>query len=415
MSGRVVIPRTPCRSEGAPRARQAEEQAGGLTPPGHVSGARPVAGRPWRTWSTGRPTRTRGPATRPTGPGSSPRSAATRANSWTTSASSASTPTRSTGSRVSWRAERCRARTRPSRFSPRSRWASCRPPGIEKAWSALRNGERGLRLPPMMDAPRKLVFCLGHLLLAAGVFAVACSSARLYYLDTELPVLEGDRRLVVGPGPWPSVPAVLASMDSVPDDLVLTTLKALMELPGAADSCGADGHPLPHASEYCVGVYRTPEDWRVTWPIRKLEVAHSSCGPPFGGVEDADFGRGLPVFGFAHNHPCGLFASSRDLENFPAGKVPSGAWVYVDYGTTPSGELARDSRGKVMPAGGWLATGNYDAPRFYKWNRAGEVFRWNEDKTQWEFQAVCIPQSSSSIARDLALPPKCSPELIDWY
>jgi hypothetical protein len=267
----------------------------------------------------------------------------------------------------------------------------------------------------MIDAQNRLGFCLGSLLLAAGAFAVACSSARLYYLDTELPVLEGDRRLVVGPGPWPNVPAVLASMGSVPDALVLTTLKALMELPGAADSCGADGRPLPHASEYCVGVYRTPEDWRVTWPIRKVRDAHSSCVPPFGGVEDADFGRGLPLFGYAHNHTCGLFASSRDLGNFPTMKLPSGAWVFMSYGTTPRGEVALDSLGRRIPAWGWLATGLRDAPRFYKWNREGEVFRWSEDKKQWEFQAVCKPQSSSMLAPDEALPPKCSPELNVWY
>jgi hypothetical protein len=267
----------------------------------------------------------------------------------------------------------------------------------------------------MMDAPRRPVFCLRHLLLVAGAFAVACSSARLYYVDSELPRQEGDPRLVVGPGPWPTVPAVLASMDSVPDDLVLSTLNALMDLPGAADSCGADGHPLPNASEYCVGVYRTPEDWRVTWPIRKLEDAHSSCVPPFGGVEDADFGRGLPVFGYAHNHPCGLFASSRDLGNFPAAKAPSGTWVFVSYGTTPSGEVAYDSRGEVIPAWAWLATGHRDAPRFYKWKHSGEVFRWSEDKKQWDFQAACKPQSSNSLVTKRALPPKCSPELMDWY
>ena len=254
-----------------------------------------------------------------------------------------------------------------------------------------------------------------HICSAALALALACTSTRLYYLDSELPRLEGDHRLVVGLGPWPNVPVVLASMDNVPDDLVLPTLKALMELPGAADSCGADGLPLPHASEYCVGVYRTPEDWRVTWPIRKVMEAHSSCVPPFGGVEDADFGRGLPVFGYAHNHPCGLFASSRDLGNFPTMRVPSGGWVVVGYGATPSGEVALDSFGERISAWAWLATGQRDAPRFYKWSRIGEVFRWREDKKQWEFQAVCKPQGSGGINRGRALPPKCSPELMDWY
>jgi hypothetical protein len=267
----------------------------------------------------------------------------------------------------------------------------------------------------MEDIPRGLGFRMRRFLLATGVLAVACSSARLYYLDSELPViLDGKRKLVVGHGPWPSVPAVLASMDSVPDDLVLPTLKALLDLPGA-DACDAGGQPLPNASEYCVGVYRTPEDWRVTWPIRKVMDGHSSCVPPFGGVEDADFGRGLPVFGYAHNHTCGLFASSRDMENFPTLKMPSGAWVVVGYATSPSGEVARDSGGKEIPAWAWLATGPRGAPRFYKWTRGGEVFRWSEDKKQWEFQAVCKPQWSGGINRGRALPPKCSPELTDWY
>jgi hypothetical protein len=252
---------------------------------------------------------------------------------------------------------------------------------------------------------RQVFFCLLTL-------ALACSGARRFYLHDELPRLEDKPNLAVGPGPWPEVPVVLANPDSVPDDLVLPTLKALMALPGA-DSCGADGRPFPNASEYCIAVYRTPEDWRVTWPIRKRVDSHSSCIPPFGGVEDADFGRGLPVFGYAHNHPCGLFASSSDLKNFPATQTPEGAWVLVGYGATPDGELARDSRGQLIPAWAWLATGHRDAPRFYKWNPAGEVFRWSEDKRHWEFQATCNPQRSAFSKH--ALPPKCAPELVDWY
>jgi hypothetical protein len=256
---------------------------------------------------------------------------------------------------------------------------------------------------------------LRRLLFAACACVLACTGPRLYYLHNELPRLEGKPHLVVGPGPWPDVPVVLSSLDTVPDDLVLPTLRALMTLPGAADSCDADGRPRPDASEYCVAVYRTPEDWRVTWPIRKLMDAHSACKPPFGGVEDADFGRGLPVFGYAHEHTCGLFASSTDLIRFPATKSPQGTWVMVGYGASPDGELARDSRGELVPAWAWLATGHRNAPRFYKWNPAGEVFRWNEDKKQWDFQAICKPQFSSIFADDVALPPKCSPELSDWY
>jgi hypothetical protein len=254
-----------------------------------------------------------------------------------------------------------------------------------------------------------------RLILVGCVLALACSGPRLYYLHNELPTLEGRADLVVGPGPWPSVPVVVANPDSVPDDLVLPALKALMALPGAADACDAAGQPRPEASEYCVAVYRTPEDWRVTWPIRKLMDAQSACKPPFGGVEDADFGRGMPVFGYAHEHTCGLFASSTDLKRFPATKSPEGTWVMVAYGATPDGELARDSQGRLMAAWAWLATGHRDAPRFYKWNPAGKVFRWHEDKKQWEFQAVCKPQPPSLFAEHVALPPQCSPELTDWY
>jgi hypothetical protein len=187
-----------------------------------------------------------------------------------------------------------------------------------------------------------------------------------------------------------------------------------MVLPGAADSCDLSGHPRPDAAEYCVAVYRTPEDWRVTWPIRKLMKEQSACQPPLGGVEDVDFGRGLLVFGYAHNHTCGLFASSNDLKRFPPARAVNGPWVVVGYATTPRGELARDAHGQLLPAWGWLATGHLDEPRFYKWNAAGEVFRWSEATRLWGFQAVCKPESSSLLAHGV-LAPRCSPELIDWY
>jgi hypothetical protein len=228
-------------------------------------------------------------------------------------------------------------------------------------------------------------------------------------------MLDGELNLVVGPGPWTAVPVVLSGPDIVPDDLVLPTLKALMDLPGGMDSCDLSGEPRPDAAEYCVAVYRTPEDWRVTWPIRKLVKQQSACQPPFGGVDDADFGRGLPVFGYAHNHTCGLFASSSDLRRFPAAKTPEGIWVMVGFGTTPGGELARDAQGQLIKAWAWLVTGHRDKPRFYKWNAAGEVFRWNEESKHWQFQARCQPQASTVLADGVVLPPKCAPELIDWY
>jgi hypothetical protein len=77
--------------------------------------------------------------------------------------------------------------------------------------------------------------------------------------------------------------------------------------------------------------------------------------------------------------------------------------------------MARDSQGRPIPAWAWLATGHLDAPRFYKWNPVGEVFRWNDQEKQWQFQARCKPQFSSLVVQGVVLPPKCSPELTDWY
>jgi hypothetical protein len=245
--------------------------------------------------------------------------------------------------------------------------------------------------------------------LAVGVLVLSCASARLYYVQSELPLLEGDSNLMVGRGPWPIVPTVLSDAATVPDELVLPMLRALMDLPGAADACDASGQPRADAAEYCVATYKTPQDWRVSWPIRKSAGEKSACKPPFGGVDDEDFGRGLPVFGYAHNHPCGLFASSKDLMTFPVARTPEGTWVMVGYGITPGGELARDAQGQVMPAWGWLATGHADDPRFYKWSPTGEVFKWSEEKKQWEFQATCKPQVSKMFYPDQALPPSCSP------
>jgi hypothetical protein len=251
--------------------------------------------------------------------------------------------------------------------------------------------------------------------MLALVLVLACTSHRLYYALDELPLVENDPNLPVAPGPWPVVPTVISNEAGVPDDLVLPTLRALMALPGATDACDAAGQPLPNAAEYCVATYKTPQGWRVTWPIRKLVEDHSSCKPPFGGVDDADFGHGLPVFGYAHNHPCGLFASSGDLRySFPSMKSPEGIWVLVGYGTTPSGEPARDSQGQLIPAWGWLATGTSAEPRFYKWNPAGEVFKWNDGQRRWVYQATCKPQPPSMFIRK-PLPPKCAPELVDWY
>ncbi|WP_244224418.1 hypothetical protein [Corallococcus sicarius] len=246
------------------------------------------------------------------------------------------------------------------------------------------------------------------------MLALACASPRRYFLRSELPILEGRFDLAVAPGPWvhENVPIVVSDAASVPDDLVLPTLRSLMALPGASDACDANtGSPRPDAAEYCVALYRTPQDWRVSWPIRNLLKEQNACQPPFGGVDDESFGRDVPVIGFAHNHPCGTRMSSQDLKQFPALKMESGLWTMVSYAASPSGRLARDSRNQLIPAWAWLATGHKDAPRFYKWNPAGEVFQWNEDKHHWEFQATCHPREASGMRSPRTLLPQCSPEL----
>jgi hypothetical protein len=249
--------------------------------------------------------------------------------------------------------------------------------------------------------------------LCTFTLALACTNSRLYFLDNELPRLEDNPKLVVAPGPWENkkVPVVYSATTSVPDDLVLPALKALMDLPGATEACDPNTRrPRPDATEYCVAFYRTPEDWRVSWPIRNMRGELNSCNPPFGGVQDRDFGTSLPVFGFAHNHPCGTSMSSSDLTVFPAMKAEGRNWMVVEYAVAPDGKPALDSRGHLIPAWGWLATGRATEPRFYRWNSEGAVFKWNDAKEHWEFQATCEPQRPSTLSTMLP-PPQCSPEL----
>lgn len=252
-----------------------------------------------------------------------------------------------------------------------------------------------------------------HFFWFTFLLILSCRSPRSYYLHTELAWLDGDPDFAVAPGPWKTdrVPVVVSDSVNVPDELVLATLRALMELPGAADSCDPSmGRPRQDAAEYCVALYRTPEDWRVSWPVRSLSGELSSCQPPFGGVEDEDFGRDVPVLGFAHNHPCGTNMSSPDLGVFPMARLGEGQWVMVAYGVTPSGRLLRDTNGSPVPAWHWLATGHLEKPRFLKWNQSGEVFKWINAEKEWEFQSNCQPASSSLLSPG-ALSPVCSPEL----
>jgi hypothetical protein len=253
---------------------------------------------------------------------------------------------------------------------------------------------------------RRLIFSVLSMLLA-------CASPRRYFLYSDLPKLEGHRKRAVAPGPWENadVPVVLSDLPDVPNDLVLSLLKGLMMLPGGADACDPiTGRPRADATEYCVAVYRTPEDWRVSWPIRNFTGERGFCEPPFGGVDDTDFGREVFIVGFAHNHPCGTGPSSPDLRVFPAMKERDGNWTMVGYAVTPAGKPARDAQGQFIPAWAWLATGHVDDPVFYKWNMDGQVFTWREDKKNWEFLATCEPQEPGAISAGIP-PPRCTPGL----
>ncbi len=251
--------------------------------------------------------------------------------------------------------------------------------------------------------------------LAVSVLLWACTGRRLFYLHSELPKLNEDALYAVAPGPWDhgSVPVVHSETGQVPDELVIPTLKALMALPGATVTCDpTSGRSPSHAAEYCLAIYKTPADWRASWPVRSLVEETSLCSPPYGGVEDEDFGRDVSVVGFAHNHPCGRHMSSPDLGVFPINirNAGSDVWELVVYAETPTGSLARNSRGELIPTWAWLATRHRDEPRLYKWNPTGEVFLWNEGRQAWEFRARCEPQSSA-FNPEKALKPRCSPEI----
>lgn len=254
-------------------------------------------------------------------------------------------------------------------------------------------------------------FRLG-LLLALGIVA-ACSSKRMYYMYSELRKRENIDELGIVPGPWinENVPIVMANTAEAPDDLVMPLLRELMRLPGAMDACDPlTDRPRPDAVEYCTAIYKTPKDWRASWPVRSLTGQRNSCQNPFGGVDDADFGDDVAISGFAHNHTCGNRMSSPDLVTFPYLKTGEGVWVMIVYATSPSGKLVRDSKGQLIPAWAWLATGHAGNLRFYKWNRKGETYRWNEDGRKWEYQATCVPQWYDFGVKRV-LPSKCTPQL----
>jgi hypothetical protein len=62
---------------------------------------------------------------------------------------------------------------------------------------------------------------LQRVFLLVPALALACASPRRFYLHSELPTLEGDSNLMVGPGPWPDVPVVFSDPATIPDDASL--------------------------------------------------------------------------------------------------------------------------------------------------------------------------------------------------
>lgn len=256
---------------------------------------------------------------------------------------------------------------------------------------------------------------LSFIFLGASTLLFACMSRRLFYLHSELPKLEKDNLYAMAPGPWdnPNVPIITSDAAMIPDSLVISTLKALMRLPGAMVKCDLNVNQPPHyATEYCLALYKTPKDWRASWPVRSLLEESSLCEPPYGGVEDKDFGREVALIGFAHNHPCGKHMSSPDLGTFPVHikNVGTAVWELLIYAETPAGILARSSQGAPIPTAAWLATYQLDEPLFYRWDFSGNVFVWSEARQEWEFRSKCTPQSSA-FNPDKALKPSCNPPL----
>lgn len=71
--------------------------------------------------------------------------------------------------------------------------------------------------------------------LTGAALLLACAGRRLFYVHSELARLNGDDFYTVAPGPWAhaDVPLVYSDASHAPDELVISTLKALMALPGA--------------------------------------------------------------------------------------------------------------------------------------------------------------------------------------
>ena len=242
---------------------------------------------------------------------------------------------------------------------------------------------------------------LNALKVTTLVVMVACSRPRDYVVPAELPVADpGRQKTIIVPGPWGKVPPVKGG-SSPPDALVIQALRALLTLPGAT-LCDA-GMPSVLSAEYCIAIYRTRDDWRVSRPLRNLVGEQRACNPPYGGVDDADHGRQTFVVGFAHNHSCNLPPSTQDLSIFPVALI-QGAWEVVQFATDFEGRPILIN-GNPVPVTSWLSTAN---GRLLRWNVSGQVEEWNERKQQWYYLATCEPPAP--FARGYQ-PPRCAPPL----
>jgi len=243
---------------------------------------------------------------------------------------------------------------------------------------------------------RGLLSPLLVMLMMAG-----CPGPRDYVLTSELPVADPARpKTIIVPGPWAKIPPGKGDL-TPPSAVLINALRTLLTLPGATHC--ESGAPSVLSAEYCIAIYRTPDDWRVSRPVRNLVGEQRACDPPYGGVDDADYGRRTFVVGFAHNHMCNLAPSSKDLSVFPVALI-QGSWEAVQFATDIEGRPILVN-GQPIPVTSWLITAN---GRILRWNASGQVEEWHEDEQRWYYAATCeVPTQSI----DRYQPPRCVPPL----
>lgn len=239
------------------------------------------------------------------------------------------------------------------------------------------------------------------LVLALSIWSAGCPAPRDDMVASNLPLADpaNDRTRIV-PGPWAKVDP-MAGGPTPPEVMVVQALRELLTLPGATHC--ETGAPSALSAEYCTAIYRTPVDWRVSWPVRNLQREQSACTPPYGGVDDSAYGRATYVVGFAHNHPCDSLPSTNDISVFPVALI-QGAWEAVQFATDHEGKaLLLD--GKPIPIAGWLIT---PKGRIFRWDAGGQVDDWDAGGQQWRHIARCIAPEQSTLGYQ---PPRCTPQL----